>query len=279
MPDQPSERRCPACGKPLDGPQEERCTCPLAASPSGESATPSAGSSEFELASPVALPQPKPVAPPGQPQPEEAQRFPIDSQLGSYTIRSAVIQGGMGEVMKASYDELLNTEVALKIMRRELIRNEEAKQLFLNEAKRLRHLVHDNIVKVMESGEDKGKGVLYLAMEYLEGWNLDQLVQKFGRQSPADACELVRQAAEGLDFIHDKGLIHRDIKPANLMWNRKDRKGEPMTTWLRSNGLTPGAGTRGLICIRWVAPSITSSRESRPSRSIPIARQNARLTC
>jgi serine/threonine protein kinase len=76
-------------------------------------------------------------------------------------------------------------------------------------------LEHPNIVRAYDAGEDAGRP--YLVMEYLEGINLKRLVQVVGQIGRADACELVRQAAIGLQYAHAQGMVHRDVKPSNLI--------------------------------------------------------------
>ena len=76
-------------------------------------------------------------------------------------------------------------------------------------------LDHPNVVRASDAGEFNGQH--YLVMEYVEGEDLDHVLQRKGRLSVEDACAVVRQAALGLDHAHQRGLVHRDIKPSNLM--------------------------------------------------------------
>ena len=76
-------------------------------------------------------------------------------------------------------------------------------------------LSHANIVQAFDAGESQG--IPFLVMEYVEGVNVSDLVQRGGPLGVAEACEIVRQAALGLQYAHDHGLIHRDVKPSNLM--------------------------------------------------------------
>ena len=76
-------------------------------------------------------------------------------------------------------------------------------------------LKHENIVQASDAGEADGKQ--FLVMEYIEGAEFSELIRQHNRLSIADACELVRQAAVGLQHAFDHGLVHRDIKPSNLM--------------------------------------------------------------
>ena len=81
----------------------------------------------------------------------------------------------------------------------------------------LANLNHENIVRAFHAKVDPETNTHYLVMEHVEGVDLDALVQRLGRLSIPDACELVRQAAVGLQHAHENRLIHRDIKPSNLM--------------------------------------------------------------
>src|SRR5262249_23998301 len=88
---------------------------------------------------------------------------------------------------------------------------------FTREAYAAAQLVHHNVVQVYDIGEDQG--VSYFSMEYVQGTTLGELVKKKGKLEAAEAAGYVLQAARGLKFAHDRGMIHRDIKPDNLLLN------------------------------------------------------------
>src|SRR5262249_20947400 len=128
-------------------------------------------------------------------------------------------RGGMGAVFKARHTELGKT-VALKMLRSESP-DEVTLARFKNEIRAVGRLDHPNIVVAHDAG-DSG-GTHFLVMEYVDGIDLGRLVESAGPLPPADACELIRQAAVGLQHAYERGLVHRDIKPSNLMLARDGR--------------------------------------------------------
>ncbi len=134
--------------------------------------------------------------------------------VGPYRILEQVGRGGMGRVYKAVHQTLDRT-VALKILSPRLVRTAKARELFRNEAQTAARLNHPSIVQAYDAGE--GGGLWYLAMEFVAGVTLSQLVHQRGALPVGLACEVIRQAALGLQHAHAHGLVHRDIKPANLM--------------------------------------------------------------
>jgi serine/threonine-protein kinase len=133
--------------------------------------------------------------------------------LGSYTVLEPLARGGMGQVFKARH-RYLHRLVALKFIRPEQRDSQDTVQRFQREVRLLADLRHPHIVQAHDAG-NVGE-VWFLAMELLEGVNLDQLVQKAGPLPVGQACAFLRQAALGLQHAHERGLVHRDIKPSNL---------------------------------------------------------------
>lgn len=134
--------------------------------------------------------------------------------LGPYRLLHKLGQGGMGTVYQAVHIKL-DKVVALKILFSDRLRDAEAVARFEREMKAVGRLSHANIVQAFDAGESDG--IPFLVMEYVEGVNASDLVQRGGPLGVAEACEIVRQAALGLQCAHDHGLIHRDVKPSNLM--------------------------------------------------------------
>ena len=139
--------------------------------------------------------------------PEELRRHP------RYRVQGVLGRGGMGTVYKAE-QRLLERQVVLKVIRPDLIADEQAVQRFQREARLAARLTHPNVVAVYEA-EAFGSTQM-LVMEFIEGLNLAELVAERGLLPVAEACELIRQAAVGLDYVHTQGLVHRDIKPQNM---------------------------------------------------------------
>ena len=109
---------------------------------------------------------------------------------------------------------------------------------FEREMKAVGRFDHPHIVRAYDAREIGGAPVLI--MEFVEGMDLGRLVQRLGPLPVADACELVRQAAVGLQYVHERGLIHRDLKPSNLMLTpTRDRKNSRPRVWPGSISTSP----------------------------------------
>lgn len=134
--------------------------------------------------------------------------------IGPYVLRERLGRGGMGHVYKAQH-RWMKRVVALKLVSR-LRRGEETKlNRFRREVEAAGRVSHPNIVTAYDAGSWRGR--LYLAMEFIEGVDLERLVEDTGPLSVDLACEIIRQTAEALHHAHMRGLVHRDIKPSNLM--------------------------------------------------------------
>lgn len=139
------------------------------------------------------------------------------TELGHYQIQAKLGEGGMGEVYLA-LDTKLGRKVALKILPAELASNQDRMRRFTQEAKAAAALNHPNIAHIYEIGEHDG--ISFIAMEYVDGYTLRQLVHD--RQT--DLAKLLRwlqHVAEGLAKAHAAGIVHRDLKPDNVMVTRE----------------------------------------------------------
>ncbi len=134
--------------------------------------------------------------------------------LGQYEILDQIGRGGMGRVFKARH-RTMGRLVALKILSSKVTRTSRARDLFQREIHATAKLHHPNIVVAFDANEQDGR--CYLVMEYVDGPNLFDLVKTNGPLPISQACALLRQAALGLQFAHDAGMVHRDIKPSNLL--------------------------------------------------------------
>ena len=131
-----------------------------------------------------------------------------------YSVVGTLGGGGMGQIYLAR-DELLGREVALKVLRAQHAENQQFVERFRREAKNAAALSHPNIVSVYDAGEGPD-GVPYMAMEYVPGGTLGELIQ---REAPLDSLEaggIALQVACALQEAHKRGVIHRDIKPLNI---------------------------------------------------------------
>jgi serine/threonine protein kinase len=139
--------------------------------------------------------------------------------IGRYQIMKEIGKGSMGVVYQA-HDPNLDLQVALKVLRQDRLVSEPYVRRFLTEARALGRFDHSNIVRVFNVDEDSG--TVYIAMEFIEGESLNEIIQK--KQFPID--EIVHigiTVAETLDYAHQKGIIHRDIKPSNIIIRSDDR--------------------------------------------------------
>ncbi|MEE9607039.1 MAG: protein kinase, partial [Myxococcota bacterium] len=143
---------------------------------------------------------------------------------GRYKIIGKLGRGGMGIVYKAQ-DSVLDRIVALKVLPDALKENPQALANFLREAKSAAQLNHPNIVTVYDTGEQSG--VCYIAMEYVDGSTLKEVVKRRGKIPPAGVVHVLLQLCEALAYAHGKKIVHRDIKTANTMWTR-DRQAKIM---------------------------------------------------
>jgi serine/threonine-protein kinase len=133
---------------------------------------------------------------------------------GRYRIVRKLGSGGMADVYLAE-DEELGRRIAIKILNDRHANDEQFVERFRREAKNAAGLSHPNIVSIYDRGE--AEGTYYIAMEYLDGRSLKELVVARGPLPIGDAIDATRQVLAALRFAHRKGVVHRDIKPHNVM--------------------------------------------------------------
>ena len=133
---------------------------------------------------------------------------------GRYAVTARIAHGGMATVYRAT-DTRLDREVALKVMHVELARDDDFVRRFIGEAKSVARLSHQNVVAVYDQGADGP--FLYLAMEYIHGRTLRQLLRERGWFSPAAALDIMTGVLDGLAAAHASGIVHRDVKPENVL--------------------------------------------------------------
>jgi serine/threonine protein kinase len=153
----------------------------------------------------------------------EARKAAIASKkLGQYTLDTKLGAGAMGVVYKGHH-AVLRRSTAIKLLNVDKV-NASSIERFEREVQTTSQLNHPNTVAIYDYGRTE-EGVFYYAMEFIEGIDLQALVEKYGRQSEARTIHILRQVCGSLYEAHSLGLVHRDIKPANIMLAR--RGGEP----------------------------------------------------
>ncbi len=149
--------------------------------------------------------------------PQKHETFPRPFNE-NYDLLGTLGKGGMGNVYKA-LDKRLKREVAFKIL--DASSDEEAIKRFYMEAQAMKELDHQNIVHVFDFGQQNNQ--LFIAMTYVEGTNLADILHN-KEQLSFEAIEvIIRQIARGLLYAHGKGIVHRDVKPSNIMLTRDNR--------------------------------------------------------
>jgi len=149
----------------------------------------------------------------------EAQRAAIElKQLGQYTLEEKLGAGGMGVVYKGHHS-MLRRPAAIKLLSIDKV-TDASIQRFEREVKMTCQLNHPNTIAIYDFGRTP-EGVFYYAMEFLDGIDLQTLVEKYGPQPEARVIHILLQICGSLYEAHSLGLVHRDIKPANIMLNRR----------------------------------------------------------
>jgi serine/threonine protein kinase len=152
----------------------------------------------------------------------------LGTVIAGYRIEERIGRGGMGVVYRAEHLNL-QRRAAIKIIAPDLAESEGFRERFTREARIAAALQHPNIVTVYDAGEVEG--LLYLAMQFIQGEDLAAMLRADGRLRPYRAIDVCRQVASALDAAHAMGLIHRDVKPANVLI-------EGRTAFLTDFGLT-----------------------------------------
>ena len=136
------------------------------------------------------------------------------SEVAGFRLEELLGRGGMGAVYRAT-DVRLGRSVALKLLVPELAESDRFRERFLRESQLAASLDHPHIVPIYAAGDAEGQ--LYLAMRYVEGSDLRQLIAREAPLDPARALRLVEQVGDALDAAHERGLVHRDVKPGNVL--------------------------------------------------------------
>lgn len=139
--------------------------------------------------------------------------------LGEYTVLKCIGAGGMGVVVKAQHRRM-KRDVAIKMLPTATMKSQDTIDRFYREVEAAARLVHVNIVTAFDAGEQEG--IHYLVMEFVNGRDLAHILKKNGPLPVGQTISWIIQAALGLKYAHEQGVIHRDIKPGNLLIDKKN---------------------------------------------------------
>ena len=165
----------------------------------------------------------------------------VGDEFAGYRVRSVLGRGGMSVVYQAE-NLRLSSVIALKVLAPELAADDVFRARFLEESRIAASLNHPNVIPIYDMGSQDD--LLYIAMRYVSGTDMRQMIKKRGRILPATALFLVGQAARALDAAHRKGLVHRDVKPGNLLIERGSDDADPDHVYLADFGITKHAMSR-----------------------------------
>src|SRR4051794_12478794 len=132
-------------------------------------------------------------------------RYRLDAQIGA---------GGMSTVYRA-FDTVLERQVAIKLMHREIASDSDQLERFRREARAVAQLNHPHVVGVIDAGEDSGTP--YIVFEYVEGETLKDRIRRYGRLPVGEAVAYAIEVARALGAAHDRQIVHRDVKPQNVL--------------------------------------------------------------
>ncbi|MGH3172245.1 MAG: serine/threonine-protein kinase, partial [Streptosporangiaceae bacterium] len=133
----------------------------------------------------------------------------VGDEFAGYRVRAVLGRGGMSVVYQAE-NLRLSSVIALKVLAPELASDDVFRARFLEESRIAASLNHPNVIPIYDMGSHDE--LLYIAMRYVSGTDMRQMIKKRGRILPATALFLIGQAARALDAAHRKGLVHRDVK-------------------------------------------------------------------
>jgi len=170
-----------------------------------------------------------------------AEELLAGTELAGYRIEGLAGRGGMGVVYRAT-DIALQRPVALKLILDQLARDDGFRRRFKRESRLAASIRHPHVITVFAAGE--ADGVLYIAMDYIDGEDLKTLLNREGRLAASQAALVVSQVASALDAAHAKTLVHRDVKPGNVLVTGKQ---DALHAYLTDFGLTKDVSSQSAM--------------------------------
>jgi serine/threonine-protein kinase len=184
-------------------------------------------------------------------------RDPLEGRLldGRYSVRSRIARGGMATVYLA-LDKRLGRDVALKVMHHHLADDESFTSRFVREARSAARLSHPSVVQVYDQGSDGD--LLYLAMEYLPGRTLREVLIERGVLTPSEALTVFEPILDALSAAHRAGIVHRDVKPENVILTDDGRV--KVADFGLARGATASAATTGQLMgtVAYLSPELVT---------------------
>jgi len=193
--------------------------------------------------------------------------FGVGSHVAGYRLDEQIGRGGMAVVYRA-YDARLERRVALKLLAPELARDEAFRLRFIRESRAAAAVDHPNIIPIYEAGE--ADGVLFIAMRFVDGRDVQTLINERDPLPAARVCDIIAQVASALDAAHAHGLVHRDVKPGNMLREATSGRAHADHIYLSDFGLSKHAlGTSAALTsagqflgtLNYVAPEQIEGRE------------------
>jgi serine/threonine-protein kinase len=202
---------------------------------------------------------------------------------GRYRVIEEIGKGGMGRVYKV-FDERIKEKIALKLLKPEIAFEEKTIERFRNEIRIARRIVHRNVGRMFDLGEDDG--TTYITMEYVHGQDLKALIRQAEALPIGKAVSIARQVCEGLVEAHREGVVHRDLKSGNIMIDKEGNadhglRHRPLLhaeahrrqlDRQDANTYRPGRSTRGSTSARTSTPGRHSFRDGHGPR--PVRRRH-----
>src|SRR2546423_5564186 len=182
------------------------------------------------------------------------------SELAGYRVSGLLGRGGMGFVYEAEH-LLLKRKAALKTLAPELAGGSDFRERFIRESQTVASIDHPNIIPIYDAGDLEG--MVYIAMRYVKGPDLQQLLDGAGSLDPHQALAILEQVAGALDAAHAFEIVHRDVKPPNVMIEDGSGRIYLMDFGIAKQGGTPGMTQAGMFVgtVDYAAPEQIEAKE------------------